>query len=281
MLQPRKTKFRKAFKGRLKGNAKGGTDLNFGSYGLKAMEPDRVTARQIEAARRAITRHIRRQGRLSSGSADLAPVRRVLVVDDEPVNVKLVQRALLRAGIDEVVGADDGSAAVELLVSQGERFDVVLIDEQMRVMNGTVAIAALRAHEAKMGLPPACVIVTTGNASDAEMQLCARAGFDGVQSKPLCVKTLASDLADLLRARRRAEEFLDFSKEGCGRACERLAAGAQARYGEIVVWAWDVGTATRHHRDRPAGHGRLSTDHDEAHHHRRRQMTAEEREERS
>jgi len=64
MLQPKKTKFRKAFKGRLHGNAKGGTDLNFGSYGLKAMEPDRVTARQIEAARRAIQRHLRRQGRL-------------------------------------------------------------------------------------------------------------------------------------------------------------------------------------------------------------------------
>jgi large subunit ribosomal protein L16 len=64
MLQPKKMKFRKTFKGRIKGEAKGGTDLNFGAYGLKAMEPDRITARQIEAARRAITRHIRRQGRL-------------------------------------------------------------------------------------------------------------------------------------------------------------------------------------------------------------------------
>ena len=64
MLQPKKTKFRKAFKGRISGDAKGGTSLNFGSYGLKAMEPERITARQIEAARRAITRHIKRQGRL-------------------------------------------------------------------------------------------------------------------------------------------------------------------------------------------------------------------------
>jgi large subunit ribosomal protein L16 len=60
MLQPKKTKFRKAFKGRIKGDAKGGTALNFGAYGLKAMEPERITARQIEAARRAITRHIKR-----------------------------------------------------------------------------------------------------------------------------------------------------------------------------------------------------------------------------
>ena len=64
MLQPKKHKFRKAFKGRISGDAKGGTALNFGSYGLKAMEPERITARQIEAARRAITRHIKRQGRL-------------------------------------------------------------------------------------------------------------------------------------------------------------------------------------------------------------------------
>jgi large subunit ribosomal protein L16 len=64
MLQPKRTKFRKAFKGRIKGDAKGGTSLNFGAFGLKAMEPDRITARQIEAARRAITRHIKRAGRL-------------------------------------------------------------------------------------------------------------------------------------------------------------------------------------------------------------------------
>ena len=64
MLQPKKTKFRKAFKGRIKGDAKGGTSLNFGSFGLKALEPERVTARQIEAARRAMTRHMKRQGRV-------------------------------------------------------------------------------------------------------------------------------------------------------------------------------------------------------------------------
>ena len=64
MLQPKRTKFRKAHKGRIHGNAKGGTQLTFGSYGLKALEPDRVNARQIEAARRAITRHMKRAGRV-------------------------------------------------------------------------------------------------------------------------------------------------------------------------------------------------------------------------
>ena len=64
MLQPKRTKFRKAHKGRIHGNTKAGTILNFGEYGLKAMEPDRVTARQIEAARRAITRQMKRAGRV-------------------------------------------------------------------------------------------------------------------------------------------------------------------------------------------------------------------------
>ena len=64
MLSPKKTKYRKQFKGRIHGMTKGGSALNFGSYGLKAVEPERITARQIEAARRAITRQMKRQGRV-------------------------------------------------------------------------------------------------------------------------------------------------------------------------------------------------------------------------
>ncbi len=64
MLQPMRTKFRKAHKGRIHGLATSGTELSFGQYGLKALEPDRVTARQIEAARRALTRHMKRAGRV-------------------------------------------------------------------------------------------------------------------------------------------------------------------------------------------------------------------------
>jgi len=64
MLQPKRTKFRKLHKGRIHGEAKGGFDLNFGTFGLKAVEPERITARQIEAARRAMTRHMKRQGRV-------------------------------------------------------------------------------------------------------------------------------------------------------------------------------------------------------------------------
>lgn len=64
MLAPKRTKFRKAHKGRIHGNAKGGTALNFGAYGLKAVSPNRITSRQIEAARRAMTRHMKRAGRV-------------------------------------------------------------------------------------------------------------------------------------------------------------------------------------------------------------------------
>ena len=77
MLSPKRTKYRKAHKGRIHGLAKGGTKLNFGAHGLKAMEPMRVTARQIEAARRAITRHMKRAGRVW-----------VLIFPDVPVSTK-------------------------------------------------------------------------------------------------------------------------------------------------------------------------------------------------
>ncbi|MEE8516252.1 MAG: 50S ribosomal protein L16 [Alphaproteobacteria bacterium] len=77
MLSPKRTKYRKAHKGRIHGVAKGGTKLNFGAYGLKAVDPGRITARQIEAARRAITRHMKRVGRVW-----------ILVFPDVPVSQK-------------------------------------------------------------------------------------------------------------------------------------------------------------------------------------------------
>ena len=80
MLQPKRTKYRKMFKGRIHGEAKGGFLINFGSYALKATEPERVTARQIEAARRAITRHMKRQGRVW-----------IRIFPDVPVSAKPVE----------------------------------------------------------------------------------------------------------------------------------------------------------------------------------------------
>ena len=80
MLQPKRTKFRKQHKGRIHGEAKGGFLLNFGSFGLKSTEPERVTARQIEAARRAITRHMKRQGRVW-----------IRIFPDVPVSAKPVE----------------------------------------------------------------------------------------------------------------------------------------------------------------------------------------------
>jgi large subunit ribosomal protein L16 len=80
MLQPKRTRYRKAFKGRISGDAKGGFSLTFGSFGLKAMEPERVTARQIEATRRAITRQMKRQGRVW-----------IRVFPDVPVSAKPIE----------------------------------------------------------------------------------------------------------------------------------------------------------------------------------------------
>ena len=80
MRQPKRTKYRKAFKGRIKGNAKGGYTIAFGSFGLKALEPDRVTARQIEATRRAVTREMKRQGKVW-----------IRVFPDTPVSAKPIE----------------------------------------------------------------------------------------------------------------------------------------------------------------------------------------------
>src|SRR5688572_22628797 len=96
MLQPMRTKFRKAHKGRIRGTSKAGTELNFGEYGLKAVEPDRVTARQIEAARRALTRHMKRAGRVW-----------IRVYPDVPVSKKPLE---VRMG--------SGKGAVELWVTR-------------------------------------------------------------------------------------------------------------------------------------------------------------------
>ena len=96
MLQPKKTKFRKAHKGRIKGVASSGATLAFGEYGLKALEPERVTARQIEAARRALTRHMKRAGRVW-----------IRVFPDVPVSKKPLE---VRMG--------SGKGAIELWVTR-------------------------------------------------------------------------------------------------------------------------------------------------------------------
>ena len=80
MRPPKRTKYRKAFKGRIKGNAKGGSSIAFGSFGLKALEPERVTARQIEATRRAVTREMKRQGKVW-----------IRVFPDTPVTAKPIE----------------------------------------------------------------------------------------------------------------------------------------------------------------------------------------------
>jgi large subunit ribosomal protein L16 len=104
MLSPKRTKYRKAHKGRIHGLAKGNTQLNFGAFGLKAMEPERITARQIESARRAITRHMKRavkpaEVRMGSGKgspefwvARVKPGRIMFEIDG--VSPEIAQQAL-------------------------------------------------------------------------------------------------------------------------------------------------------------------------------------------
>ncbi|MGQ0674238.1 MAG: 50S ribosomal protein L16 [Hyphomicrobium sp.] len=133
MLQPARTKFRKAFKGRLHGASKGGTTLNFGEVGLKAVEPERLTARQIEAARRAIARHTKRQGRIW-----------LRVYPDLPVTKKPAE---VRMG--------SGKGGIELWVARVKPGRIIF---EVGGVNPQVAKEALLLGAAK--LPIKCRIVT-------------------------------------------------------------------------------------------------------------------------
>ncbi len=133
MLQPKRSKFRKQFKGRIHGQAKGGTDITFGTYALKTTEPERITARQIEAARRAMTRHMKRQGRVW-----------IRIFPDVPVTKKPIE---VRMG--------KGKGSVDRWVCKVKPgrilFEIDGVDEE-------TAAEALRL--AAMKLPVKCRIVT-------------------------------------------------------------------------------------------------------------------------
>jgi len=126
-------------------------------------------------------------------------LRRLLVVDDEPVNAALIARRLQRElpGV-EVVLLEDGAEMVELTVKGGAAFDIVLMDQHMRGMNGDAAVAALREHERAQRLPRSRVVAWTGN--DGDLALLAAAGFDGVVSKPLDMSALVPLLHALVTA---------------------------------------------------------------------------------
>ena len=133
MLQPKRTKFRKAFKGRIHGKAKGGTTLTFGEIGLKAMEPERLTARQIEAARRAIARHTKRAGRMWTR-----------VFPDVPVTKKPAE---VRMG--------SGKGGIELWIARVKPGRIIF---ELGGVNPQVAKEALQLGAAK--LPIKCRVVT-------------------------------------------------------------------------------------------------------------------------
>lgn len=127
MLQPKKTKYRKMHKGRIRGEAKGGVQLTFGAYGLKALQPERITARQIEAARRAMTRHMKRQGRVW-----------IRIFPDTPVTTKPTE---VRMG--------KGKGSVDYWVSKVKPGRIMF---EIDGVNETVAEEALRLAAMKLAI---------------------------------------------------------------------------------------------------------------------------------
>ena len=108
MLSPKRTKFRKAHKGRVHGNAKGGTSLNFGTYGLKALQPGRITARQIEASRRAVTRHIKRAGKVWIRIFPDVPVTAIIVSGWRPKKRPATSAKRWRGSSSSITGTSLG-----------------------------------------------------------------------------------------------------------------------------------------------------------------------------
>ena len=133
MLQPKRTKFRKQFKGRIHGLAKGGSDITFGQWGLKATEPDRINARQIEAARRAMTRHMKRQGRVW-----------IRIFPDVPVTAKPIE---VRMG--------KGKGSIDRWVAKVKPGRIMF---EIDGVSESVAMEALRLAAMKMSVK--CRIVT-------------------------------------------------------------------------------------------------------------------------
>jgi CheY-like chemotaxis protein len=113
----------------------------------------------------------------------------VLIVDDDKVNVKVLHRAFSNCAFGTVTTGEDGQDAVQLLINQDAKFDVVLIDENMRHMNGTVAIERVRAREARQGCPGRqLVVVTSGNSSHSDMIKYQKAGMNAMLVKPMNLK---------------------------------------------------------------------------------------------
>ena len=152
MLSPKRTKFRKQYKGRIHGAAKAGTSLNFGAYGLKALEPERITAREIEAARRAITRQMKRAGRVWIRVFPDVPVSK------KPAEVRMGSGkgapefwvAKIKPGriLFEIDGVDLETAKEAMRLGAGQAFDRHQIHRPQRVRE-TMAKEAAETGEGK------------------------------------------------------------------------------------------------------------------------------------
>ena len=121
-------------------------------------------------------------------------LKTVLAVDDDTVNLKVLHRALTRGSDLDVTLAEDGQDIIKLLITEGRRFDIVLLDENMQRMNGSTAASAYRKYEAQNNLPPTPLIVTTGNSAHHDVMRYHACGIDGIIAKPMTLRTLLKDI---------------------------------------------------------------------------------------
>jgi len=132
-----------------------------------------------------------------AGTGEQGSGLRVLLVDDDAINIKVLSRRLLRSGLQVETG-EDGEDVVRRCLNLRQRFDLLLLDEHMRRMSGSTATRALRMHEREQGLPPMPVIMTTANASEGDMKRYYACGANGVLEKPMDLKKLVEALETFL-----------------------------------------------------------------------------------
>ena len=198
---------------------------------------------QVPAVAPQSTPDIQLQPVLQPDTSESAPVKEapveseepkalktVLAVDDDTVNLKVLHRALTRGSELDVTLAEDGQDIIKLLITEGRRFDMVLLDENMQRMNGSTAASAYRKYEAQNNLPPTPLVVTTGNSAPHDVMRYHACGIDGIIAKPMTLRTLLKDITTYYHwHQKHGKHKPDISKSG-----EEVLAPASGRKSAVL-----------------------------------------------
>lgn len=183
--------------------------------------------------------------RMSSADGPPPAPLHILVVDDVPTNVRLLQKCLARAPGVTVDTGEDGQDMVDLIINQGKQYDIVLLDEHMRKMNGSQATSLTRKYEVAQKIHPVLIVAVTGNAlAEDRLRFCA-CGFDAVIIKPVKLRSLLDNLRTLLQMREDESDVLDTAAPAwatgeCSQAMAQRRLQQVRQVDDIVLFGYGV-----------------------------------------